>query len=192
MADLGENLALTLRKGVIQEIEAMVPEEFYLKVTYWSTKLWSFYQLLQVCFSNQQNLRWRDFLTKLFIFVENISVVSVLEVAKFSMCSRNLLLGLQNYIENSARESLILYSFFFKRWHPQILSPSPFLARVCSIFVTQNIYRLGPSSSKLYIITEPYSFFFSQFSIITQYRTETTCGTENNFGPWFQKVSVHG
>lgn len=34
MADLGENLALTLQKGVIQEIEAMIPEEFYLKVTY--------------------------------------------------------------------------------------------------------------------------------------------------------------
>lgn len=34
MADLGKNLALPLRKGVIQEVEARVSEEFYLKVTY--------------------------------------------------------------------------------------------------------------------------------------------------------------
>lgn len=48
-----------------------------------------------------------------------------MEVAKFSMCSRNLLLGLQNYIENSARESLILYSYFFKMAPPDPV-PLPF------------------------------------------------------------------
>lgn len=78
------------------------------------------------CVSATNRIWGEEILTKLFIFVENISVVSVLEVAKFSMCSRNLLLGLQNYIEYSARESLILYSLFFKDGTPRSCPPPLF------------------------------------------------------------------